>query len=64
MDQVICITEPEEFYAVGQFYKQFSQVPDEEVIDLLQRAWRLPVHTSSPADSARETLSVRSRSDR
>ena len=27
VDQVICITEPEQFYAVGQFYKQFSQVP-------------------------------------
>jgi putative phosphoribosyl transferase len=54
VDEVICISEPEQFYAVGQFYKQFSQVPDEEVIDLLQRAWRLPVHTGSPVDSARE----------
>ena len=54
VDEVICITEPEQFYSVGQFYKQFSQVPDEEVIDLLQRAWRFPVRTSSPVDSARE----------
>jgi putative phosphoribosyl transferase len=53
VDEVICISEPEQFYAVGQFYKQFSQMPDEEVIDLLHRAWRLTVHTSSPVDSAR-----------
>jgi putative phosphoribosyl transferase len=29
-------------------------VADEEVVDLLQRAWRLPVHTSSAVDSAGE----------
>ena len=54
--QVICIAEPEQFYAVGQFYRQFSQVPDKEVIDLLQRAWRMPVLTSSPAASAKEGI--------
>ncbi len=52
VDQLICLHEPEQFYAVGQFYERFSQVADEEVIDLLQRAWRLPVHTTFPADSA------------
>jgi putative phosphoribosyl transferase len=54
VDQVVCISEPEQFYAVGQFYRAFSQVADEEVVDLLQRAWRLPVHTSSAVDSAGE----------
>jgi putative phosphoribosyl transferase len=29
---------PEEFYAIGQFYKDFSQVADEEVTTLLHRA--------------------------
>jgi predicted phosphoribosyltransferase len=29
---------PEWFYAVGQFYEQFSQVSDQEVRDLLERA--------------------------
>jgi putative phosphoribosyl transferase len=56
VNQVICITEPEQFYAVGQFYRHFSQVPDKEVIDLLQRAWRMPVLTSSPAASAKEGI--------
>jgi putative phosphoribosyl transferase len=54
VDQLICLREPEQFYAVGQFFERFSQVADEDVIDLLQRAWRLPVHTSSPVDSAWE----------
>ena len=38
VDQLICLYEPDNFYAVGQFYKDFSQVTDEEVIDLLRRA--------------------------
>ena len=43
---------PEQFYAVGEFYERFSQVPDQEVIDLLQRAWRLPVHARSLEEAA------------
>ena len=34
-DEVVCVAVPEEFYAVGQFYRHFPQVEDEEVIDLL-----------------------------
>ena len=52
VDQLICLHEPEQFYAVAPFYERFSQVADEEVIDLLQRVWRLPVHARSAADSA------------
>jgi putative phosphoribosyl transferase len=37
VDDLICLYEPEDFYAVGQFYKDFSQVTDEEVIALLKR---------------------------
>ena len=51
VDQLVCLQEPEQFYAVGQFYERFSQVTDDDVIDLLQRAWRLPVHATVPADS-------------
>lgn len=51
VDHFICLHEPEQFYAVGQFYEHFSQVADEDFIDLLQRAWHLPVRTSSPVDS-------------
>lgn len=36
-DETICAITPEEFYAVGQWYEDFSQTTDEEVRDLLAR---------------------------
>jgi putative phosphoribosyl transferase len=38
VDELICLHAPDDFYAVGQFYRDFSQVSDEEVASLLQRA--------------------------
>jgi predicted phosphoribosyltransferase len=43
VDQVICAVTPEPFWAVGQWYRDFSQTTDEEVRDLLNRAANLPV---------------------
>jgi predicted phosphoribosyltransferase len=37
-DDVICVIAPEGFYGIGQFYEDFSQTGDEEVVDLLHRA--------------------------
>lgn len=37
-DEVICGAMPEPFYAVGAYYRDFSQTTDEEVHDLLRRA--------------------------
>ena len=37
VDQVICLLTPESFFAIGQFYEDFSQTSDEEVINLLDR---------------------------
>jgi putative phosphoribosyl transferase len=37
-DEVVCLQTPDFFYAVGQWYEDFSQVPDEEVVGLLKRA--------------------------
>jgi len=34
-DQVVCLSAPATFYAVGQFYQSFQQVSDDEVIRLL-----------------------------
>lgn len=34
-DEVVCLSAPEMFYAVGQFYMDFPQIEDEEVIALL-----------------------------
>jgi len=36
-DEVVCLETPEEFMAVGQFYRHFEQVEDEEVVALLAR---------------------------
>ncbi|MBI4357299.1 MAG: phosphoribosyltransferase [Gammaproteobacteria bacterium] len=35
-DEVVCLLEPIDFYAVGQFYQDFPQVSDKEVIALLK----------------------------
>jgi putative phosphoribosyl transferase len=37
-DEVVCLAAPENFYAVGQFYRDFQQVEDEEVVALLGAA--------------------------
>jgi putative phosphoribosyl transferase len=35
-DKVVCLSTPDPFYAIGEFYEDFEQTTDEEVIDLLQ----------------------------
>ncbi|MGQ4879445.1 phosphoribosyltransferase [Billgrantia sp. LNSP4103-1] len=35
-DEVICLDAPQRFMAVGQFYADFSQVEEEEVMELLE----------------------------
>ena len=35
-DRVICLSTPEPFYAIGRFYRDFSQTSDEEVVKLLK----------------------------
>jgi putative phosphoribosyl transferase len=39
-DEVVAVMIPERFYAVGQWYEDFSQTSDEEVRDLLAQAVR------------------------
>ena len=36
VDEIICLLEPENLGAIGQFYEQFGQTSDEEVITLLK----------------------------
>ena len=50
-DELVCLYAPEQFYAVGQFYERFSQKADEEVCDLLKRAWQSPTYTNSTKQS-------------
>ncbi|MCX6706003.1 MAG: phosphoribosyltransferase family protein [Candidatus Woesebacteria bacterium] len=37
VDEILVLETRDDFFAVGDFYKDFSQVTDEEVIQLLQR---------------------------
>ena len=37
-DEVFCVEVPEPFYAVGEWYRDFSQTTDDQVVDLLRRA--------------------------
>lgn len=36
-DKIVCLSTPANFYGVGQFYQEFPQVEDEEVIETLSR---------------------------
>lgn len=36
-DETICLLVPLDFMAVGQFYKRFDQVSDEEMLDILRK---------------------------
>jgi len=38
-DRVVCVQRPVEFTAVGEFYEDFAQTTDDEVIACLARAW-------------------------
>jgi putative phosphoribosyl transferase len=37
-DEVVCLSSPEMFFAVGEWYRDFSQTTDDEVVDLLTRS--------------------------
>lgn len=36
-DEVVCLSTPDDFSAVSQFYREFRQVEDEDVVALLER---------------------------
>ena len=40
VDEVVCLYQPEELHAVGVWYEDFRQVPDEEVVRILERSSR------------------------
>jgi putative phosphoribosyl transferase len=40
VDRVVCLLTPEDLYAIGMWYDDFTQVSDEAVVALLQRARR------------------------
>ena len=47
-DELVSLATPESFFAIGQFYDDFSQTTDEEVVDCLERA-RLGTPAAAPS---------------
>lgn len=45
VDEIVCATMPEPFYAVGLWYKHFPQTTDEEVRELLKQAAHMQAPT-------------------
>lgn len=41
-DEVVCLYAPDDFYAVGQFFEDFSQVTDDMVVSVLEGAGTKP----------------------
>jgi predicted phosphoribosyltransferase/dienelactone hydrolase len=37
-DELLCLETPADFFAIGQFYAEFAQTSDEEVLDWLERS--------------------------
>ena len=50
-DELVCVATPELFFAIGQFYDDFTQTTDDEVIDCLRVATP-PTTVSTPATRA------------
>lgn len=40
VDELVCLEEPNPFGTIGQSYREFAQLPDSAVVDLLRRAER------------------------
>jgi putative phosphoribosyl transferase len=41
-DEVVCLEVPDHFYAMGQFFEDFSQVSDAEVVTILRQSGLKP----------------------
>lgn len=52
VDELVCVDMPESFYAIGQFYADFSQVADDEVTRLIHRAAERPSHKGARTEAA------------
>ena len=51
-DETVCLLAPTNFWAIGQFYRDFSQVDDEQAVELLRLAWRETTMEKQPASPA------------
>ncbi|MFE9094734.1 phosphoribosyltransferase family protein [Streptomyces sp. NPDC007264] len=52
-DELVCLDTPRDFFAIGQFYADFAQVGDEEVVACLERAAHRPHGAAAGATAPR-----------
>ena len=52
VDEVVCLQTPEPFYAIGVFYQDFTQMTDEDVVEVLERADEVAADGPSGAASS------------
>jgi putative phosphoribosyl transferase len=57
-DDVVCLLAPEQFWAIGQFYEDFTQVEDEEVVALLRQATPLAETATGVAAELKQMASA------
>jgi len=58
VDEVVCAVTPAPFYGVGQWYENFSQTSDEEVKELLDRAFDAYHGARAPSAARKRTIAV------
>lgn len=58
-DEVICVISPTDFRAVGQWYADFRQTRDAEVVTLLDRAFARPRHSRTSGSTVVENVCSR-----
>jgi putative phosphoribosyl transferase len=46
-DDIVCVHSPEQFWAIGQFYVDFAQVEDEQVVEMLKQSRPTPASSTS-----------------
>ena len=46
-DEIVCLATPPGFYAVGQFYRDFHQVSDDEMTAILREKRSVESHTAA-----------------
>jgi len=61
-DEVVCLLAPEEFWAIGRFYEDFTQVEDEQVLEILRQfapAGRQRTPAAQPPEVSADVVDAR-----
>lgn len=61
VDRVVCLLTPADLYAIGLWYDDFEQVPDDEVVRLLERAREEQEQTQEQTQAQLERTASESR---